>query len=60
MASSSSAANDTIILTEDDIPRASLAGRNPLSLKNEELRFWLRCHGDSLEGLKTKALLVKR
>ena len=47
------------ILTEDDIPGASLAGRNPLSLKNEELRFWLRCHGDSLKGLKTKALLVK-
>ena len=47
-------------LTEDDIPGASLAGREPASLKNEELRFWLKCRGDSLKGLKTKALLVKR
>lgn len=47
-------------LTEDDIPGSSLAGREPASLKNEELRFWLRCRGDSLKGLKTKALLVKR
>ena len=61
MASSSSAVNDSVILTEDDIPGASLAGRNPSSLKNEELRFWLRCREDSLfKGLKTKALLVKR
>ena len=60
MASSSSAVNDSVILTEDDIPGTSLAGRNPSTLKNEELRFWLRCRGDSLKGLKTKALLVKR
>ena len=60
MASSSSAVNDSVILTEDDIPGASLAGRNPSSLKNEELRFWLRFREDSLKGLKTKALLVKR
>ena len=60
MASSSSAVNDSVILNEDDIPGASLAGRNPSSLKNEELRFWLQCRGDSLKGLKTiKALLVK-
>ena len=38
----------------------SLAGRNPSSLKNEELKFWLLCQGDSLKGLKTKAQLVKR
>ena len=60
MASSSRASTDTVILTEDDIPGASLAGRNPCSLKNEELKFWLRCRGDSLKGLKTKAQLVKR
>ena len=41
MVSSSSAVNDSVILTEDDIPGASLAGLNPSSLKNEELRFWL-------------------
>ena len=44
MASSSSAVNDSVILTEDDIPRASLAGLNPSSLKNEELRVLVaRC-----------------
>ena len=42
MACSSSAVNDSGILTKDDIPGASLAGLNPSSLKNEELRFWLR------------------
>ena len=41
MASSSSAVNDSVILTKDDIPGASLAGLNPSSLKNEELQFWL-------------------
>ena len=60
MASSSGAVNESVILTEDDIPGASLAERNPSSLKNEELRFCLRCRGEPLEGLKSKALLVKR
>ena len=50
------------ILTGKDIPGASLAGRGPGTIKIEELRFWLKCRGDSLKGyrLKTKALLVKR
>lgn len=61
MASSgSSSADSAIILTENNIPGASLNGRNPSSLKNEELKFWLRCRGDSLKGLKTKACFVKR
>ena len=47
------------VLSEDDIPGASLAGRTPAALKNEELRFWIKCR-DSLKGLKTKAALVKR
>ena len=34
--------NDSDIPPEDDIPGASLAGLNLSSLKNEELRFWLR------------------
>ena len=42
MAFSSSAVNDSVILTKDDIPGASLAGLNPSSLKNEELQLWLR------------------
>lgn len=58
--SSSSSVDSNIILTENDIPGASLNGRNPSSLKNEELKFWLRCRGDSLKGLKTKACFVKR
>ena len=61
MASSSRASDENarVIPTEDDIPGASLAGRNPSSLKNEELKFWLRCRGDSFKELKTKAPLVK-
>ena len=48
------------LLTEDrDIPGASLAGRKPIELKNEELKFWLRCRGDPGKGLKTKAELMK-
>ena len=58
MVCSSSAVNDLVILTKDDIPGASLAGINPSSLKNEECA--MRCIGDSLKGLKTKPLLVKR
>ena len=42
MACSSSAVNDSVIFTKDDIPGASLAGLNPSSLKNEDLQFWLR------------------
>ena len=42
MACLSSAVNDSVITPEDDFPGASLAGLNPSSLKNEELRFWLR------------------
>ena len=57
---SSSASDPPVILSENDIPGASLAGRNPASLKNVELIFWLQCRGDSLKGLKTKAQLIKR
>ena len=47
-------------LTENDIPGASLLGRNPEELKTSELRFWLKCRGDVAKGLKTKAELVKQ
>ena len=43
------------LLTENDIPGCSLSGRNPASLKNPELRFWLKCRGDSCKGLTTKS-----
>ena len=47
-------------LTEEDIPGSPLSGRKPSVLKNPELKFWLKCRGDSCKGLKTKAQLVKR
>ena len=59
MASTSTVSNPTF-LTENDIPGASLLGRNPEELKTSELRFWLKCRGDVGKGLKTKAELVKR
>ena len=49
-----------IELTEEDIPGAALAGKIPSELKMDELRFWLKCRGDSYKGLKTKAQFVKR
>ena len=58
MATSSS--SNAIILTENDIPGASLLGRKPEELSNSELKFWLKCRGDTGKGLKTKAELVKR
>ena len=50
----------SVFLNEEDIPGSSLAGRNPEQLKNEELRFWLKCRNDPAKGLRTKAQLVKR
>jgi len=47
-------------LSEDDIEGAALNGRAPAQLKVDELRFWLKCRGDSCKGLKTKAQLIKR
>ena len=55
-----STVSTSVSVTENDIPGASLAGRKPAQLKNEELRFWLKCRGDPGKGLKTKAELVKR
>ncbi|CAC5410357.1 unnamed protein product [Mytilus coruscus] len=40
------------VLTEDDIPGASLQGKLPHLLKMSELQFWLRCRGISVAGLK--------
>ena len=47
-------------LTEEDIPGASLQGRNPTALKTDELRFWLKCRGDPAKGLKTQARLRRK
>ena len=60
--SSNMADCDTVYrdLNENDIPGNSLEGRKPVELKNDELKFWLRCRGDPVKGLKTKAELAKR
>ena len=50
----------SVVLSESDIPGSSLNGRNPSELKNDELRFWLKCRDDPAKGLHTKAQLVKR
>ena len=47
-----------LILTEDDVPGASLAGRSPSDLLLKELRRWLACRGASRGG--RHAELVKR
>jgi len=47
-------------LTENDIPGSSLSGRRTSELKNDELRFWLKCWNDSAKGLRTIAQLGKR
>ena len=43
---------------EEDIPGASLNGRDPGCLKVQELKRWLQCRGASVRG--KKADLVKR
>ena len=50
----------TLFLTEDDIPGSLPDGRDAIRLKNSELKFWLKCRGDSCKGLSTKAQLCKR
>ena len=57
MADMLTTSTNVAVLTEDDVPGASLSGRKPSELKNEELKFWLRCRGDPGKGLKTKAEL---
>ena len=48
------------LLTEENILGSSLSGRKPAVLKNPELKFCLKCRGDSCKCLKTTAQLVKR
>jgi len=44
----------------DGIPGSSFSGRRTSELRNDELRFWLKCRNDSTKGLRTKAQLFKR
>ena len=47
-----------LMLSEDDIPGASLKGRNPNNLTIVQLKRWLACRGAPLSG--NKAQLVER
>ena len=60
MASFSSCNISSVVLSENYIPGTSLEGRTPSVLKNDELKFWPKCCGNSLKGLRLKAQLVKR
>ena len=44
------------ILTEDDVPGASLKGRKPEQLKNDEFKGWLRCRGEIVSGTRVQLL----
>ena len=44
-------------LREEDVPGASLAGRDPKTLKVVELQHWLQCRGASTKGKKADLLL---
>ena len=44
-----------VLLTENDIPRASLHGRKPAEMKKADLLFWLRCRRDPCKGMTVKA-----
>ena len=49
------------ILTEDDVPEASLKGRKPEQLKNDELQRWLKCRGASVLSVSdTRVQLLER
>ena len=60
MAEGESSANETVVvLTEEDIPGASLS--EPLHQhSNSSLRWWLLCHGDSVASGLKKADLIER
>ena len=50
----------SVLFRDEDTPGSFLAGRNPAELKNEELRFWVKCRNGLGKGLRTEAQLVKR
>ena len=55
---SESGSNTIICLREEDVPGASLNGRDPSQLHVVELKRWLRCRGATTAGRKED--LVKR
>ena len=49
---SEAGSNTIICLREEDVPGASLNGRNPSQLHVVELKRWLRCRGATTAGRK--------
>ena len=45
-----------LLLTESDIPGASLNGKDPSELNVVQLRQWLACHGAPSAGKKPKLI----
>ena len=54
---STSCADSTQNLREEYVPGASLAGRDPKTLKVVELQRWLQCRGASTKGKKADLVL---
>ena len=50
--------DDSVFLREDDVPGASLGGRDVGALKIPELKRWLQCQRASTKG--SKADLIAR
>lgn len=48
--------DDILLLTEADIPGASLDGKNPTELNISQLRRWLACRGAPLNGKKPELI----
>ena len=48
----------SVLFCDEDTPGSSLAGRNPAELKNEEIRFSLKCRRDLGKGLRTVSTLI--
>ena len=46
--------------TENDVPGASLNGRDPSQLKVLELKRWLQCRAGSTRGLKAANLIARQ
>ena len=44
-------------LREEDVPGASLTGRDPGTLKIPELKRWLQCRGASIRGKEADLVL---
>ena len=48
--------DDILLLTESDIPGASLDGKNPSELSVVQLKRWLVCRGTPVTGKKPELI----